>query len=347
MVKIPRPEPALRTPLVLALQPVRPASTTMALAVGARSALVAGMRLPQACLNALTVVVATIQTTLAAQAPVIVWPALWVPILCLTHTCLAASIVVTLSPCVNCPYGYYGTTTGSSGCTGCPAGKTTTYTGATSASACVDCDQGKYGTNGQPGCTDCGGGTWQGLYGHIGSCTNRPDGKYVAPGAGLTEDSCNSCFIEHTYAPQGSSYSSDCIYCDAGYGTDFGNEQYDCQIVSDGYYRTQFDDFLTPCPVGTTGQWSTSGIVPTGDDMCTVCPEGRLPWVKVQPSVLPALIWPCSLRIRSTAMSAVLEVNMAMAPLAFCVNQALTAREIRRLVHYVQEASCLLLWCHR
>ena len=176
--------------------------------------------------------------------------------------------------CVNCPYGYYGTTTGSSGCTGCPAGKTTTYTGATSASACVDCDQGKYGTNGQPGCTDCGGGTWQGLYGHIGSCTNCPDGKYVAPGAGLTEDSCNSCFIEHTYAPQGSSYSSDCIYCDAGYGTDFGNEQYDCQIVSDGYYRTQFDDFLTPCPVGTTGQWSTSGIVPTGDDMCTVCPEG-------------------------------------------------------------------------
>ena len=40
-------------------------------------------------------------------------------------------------------------------------------------------------------------------------------------------------------------------------GTDFFNNQFDCQLVADGYYRAQNDYSTSPCPEIATSPVST------------------------------------------------------------------------------------------
>jgi hypothetical protein len=218
-------------------------------------------------------------------------------------TTSSATGSISISSCTICAPGYAGTvqcppfyansatcsgTSNAAGCNICPLGK---YALA-SASTCLDCPGGTYGSSTGLTTSSCSGTCGLGKYSTLGSssCTDCPAGYYGAT-VGLTSSSCSGICPAGKYSTLGSSACSDCpagltslpgsissnacvtpaSSCNAGSYLD----QSTCVLCPPGSYQSLSSftgSSCTSCPVGITTTGSSTGSISIS--ACTICAPG-------------------------------------------------------------------------
>jgi len=205
--------------------------------------------------------------------------------------------------CSKCPIGKYSTATDAAVCTACEAGKSTLLAGTPAASLCIAatvCPAGKYlsAKDQYMWCQPCLPGFYSAEVGATSAavCEKCPDGQTTSTGGQVAVNACTavnsaagcpagtygSSFGRSvsssstatrsfclpcppgTFNPStGSTSISECIRCEAEYGSPFGSTSADA--------CTSFDTFEKPstaCPPGTTN------VVINGVSKCNKCPQG-------------------------------------------------------------------------
>eukprot|EP00163_Fabomonas_tropica_P011852 TRINITY_DN227_c0_g2_i1.p1 TRINITY_DN227_c0_g2~~TRINITY_DN227_c0_g2_i1.p1 ORF type:complete len:7500 (+),score=2428.07 TRINITY_DN227_c0_g2_i1:177-22676(+) len=157
----------------------------------------------------------------------------------------------TVFAAVDCPDGFYRSSTGGSTCTICPSGKQCMD----KTVAPVDCPAGTFSPSGQTNCTQCPTGHYS--TGNAGSCTQCTDG-----------DQCSNPAVAPVACPAGTyagTGATSCTPCpDGTYNTGTGNNG--CSNCPAGKSCLAPGSAPVDCPAGTYS--------PTGQMNCTQCASG-------------------------------------------------------------------------